>query len=127
LFFWHITLFDEDSDIMGQVSKFSGTYSMATIHFIDTIISDPQIRSGHPIIAGTHVRVIDIIASYTYRGLTIEELAVNFAISVGDVHAALAYYYQHKLDMDTQMQAEAQTADSLLAEFEAQGKLIRLG
>ncbi len=96
------------------------------IHSIDTIVSDPSIRGGQPIIAGTNVRLVDVIASYLYRGLSAEELAVNFALDLGQAHAALAYYYQHKTEIDAQMRADAAKAESLLADFEAQGKLTRI-
>ena len=99
---------------------------MAVIHPIETIISDPSIRGGQPIIAGTGVRVVDLVASYLYRRLTAEELAVNFALDLGQVHAALAYYYQHKAELDSWMRDEETKADKLLAELETQGKLIRL-
>lgn len=99
---------------------------MATIHPIDTIMSDPNNRGGQPIIAGTSIRVVDVVASHIYRGLPPEELAVNFALDMGQVYAALAYYYQHKTDMDTKMRSDAAKAQSLLAAFEAQGKLIRV-
>jgi uncharacterized protein (DUF433 family) len=99
---------------------------MAVVHPIDTIVSDPNIRGGQPIVAGTNVRVSDVIASYLYRGLAAEELAVNFALDMGQVHAVLAYYYQHKSDMDAQMRNEAAEAEKLLTEFEAEGKLIRI-
>jgi uncharacterized protein (DUF433 family) len=99
---------------------------MSIIHPIETIISDPAIRGGQPIIAGTGVRVVDLVASYLFRGLTVEELAVNYALDLGQSHAALAYYYQHKAEMDTWMQNDEAEADRLLAELDAQGKLIRL-
>jgi uncharacterized protein (DUF433 family) len=99
---------------------------MSVIHPIETIISDPAIRGGQPIIAGTGVRVVDLVASYLFRGLTVEELAVNYALDLGQSHAALAYYYQHKAEMDTWMQNDEAQADRLLAELDAQGKLIRL-
>lgn len=98
---------------------------MATIHPIDTIMSDPHNRGGQPIIVETSIRVVDVVASHIYRGLPPEELAVNFALDMRQVYAALAYYYQHKTDMDAKMRADAAQAQSLLDEFEAQGKLIR--
>jgi|SRR5579859_125212 len=100
---------------------------MATIHPIDTIISDPQVRDGQPIIANTSLRVSDVIASHIYRGLSPEELAVNFALDLGQVYAALAYYYQHKAEVDQQMHTEHSKSERLLAELGAQQKLIRLG
>ncbi|MEO8396333.1 MAG: hypothetical protein ABI700_25295, partial [Chloroflexota bacterium] len=68
----------------------------------------------------------DVIASYLYRGLSVEELAVNFALDLGQAHAALAYYYQHKAEIDAQMRADTTKAENLLAEFDAHGKLIRI-
>src|SRR5258706_15408393 len=99
---------------------------MATIHTIDTIVSDPQVRSGRPIIAGTNLRVVDVVASHIYRGLSPEELAVNFALDMGQVHAALAFYYQHKAEIDQQLRDEAARADQILGEIETQKRLIRL-
>ena len=99
---------------------------MTTIHPIDTIVSDPGNRGGQPMIAGTSIRVIDVVASHIYRGLPPEELATNFALDMGQVYAALAYYYQHKPEMDSRMRNDAAVAERLLADFEAKGKLIRV-
>ena len=99
---------------------------MAIIYPIDTILSDPGKRGGQPIIAGTNIRVSDLIASHLYRGQSPDELAVNFALNLGQVYAALAYYYDHKTDMDKIMQVEAAEAEQLLSDFETSGKLIRI-
>jgi uncharacterized protein (DUF433 family) len=99
---------------------------MVIVYSIDTIVSDSDIRGGQPIIAGTGVRVSDLVASYLYRGLSADELAVNFALDLGQVYAALAYYYQHKGEIDAQMREEAADAQRLLTEFDARGKLIRI-
>ena len=98
----------------------------ATIHSINTIVSDPAIRGGQPVIVGTNVRVSDLIASHVYRGQSAEELATNFALNLGQVYAALAYYYQHKAEIDKRMRADAVEADRQLGELERQGKLIRV-
>ena len=66
------------------------------------------------------------IVSYLYRGSIPEELAVSFALDLGQIYAALAYYHQHKAEIDVQMRRDAETAENLLAEFDAEGKLIRI-
>ncbi len=99
---------------------------MSTIHSIDTIISDPNVRGGQPIILGTNVRVSDVITSHIYRSLSPEELAVNFKLDMGQVYAALAYYYQHKTGIDAQMRHDDEKAQRLLNQFDSQGKLIRV-
>ena len=99
---------------------------MAIVHPIDTIVSDPNIRDGQHLIAGTQIRVTDIVASHLYRGLSPDALAVNFTLNLGQVYAALAYYYQHKADIDAQMRANAEQAEQLREQLDAQGKLTRL-
>ena len=97
---------------------------MATIIQLTRLCPFPNIRGGQRSSAGK-VR-LDVIASYLYRGLSVEELAVNFALDLGQAHAALAYYYQHKAEIDAQMRADNAKLTNLLAEFDAQGKLIRV-
>lgn len=38
-----------------------------TVLSIDAMVSDPAIRGSRPIIAGTGVRVMDIVVSHLYR------------------------------------------------------------
>lgn len=97
-----------------------------TVLNIDAIVSDPNIRSGRPILAGTTIRVMDIVASHIYRGFSPEELAVQFRLTLGQVHAALAYYYMHKTEMDSEMCQDAEEAEKLLAELDKKGKLLHL-
>lgn len=99
---------------------------MATVYPISTIVSDPTIHAGQPIIAGTHLRVMDLAASHLYRGLTPDALADNYALTLGQVYAALAYYYQHRAEVDAQMQQEAEAAEHYRQQLEAQGKVTRL-
>ena len=98
---------------------------MVIVHPIDMIVSDPNIRNGQPIISGSRVRVVDLIASHLYRHLTADELATNFNLNLAQVYAALAYYYQNKAEIDTVLRSEAQEAEKYLQELDKQGKLIR--
>ena len=92
---------------------------------ITTIVSDPAIRNGQPVIAGTAVRVSDLATSAIFRNLNAEELAANFGLDMGQVYAALAWYFQNREQIDAQIRAEATHADQLLAELDAQHKVIR--
>ena len=93
---------------------------MVTIHPIDTIISDPDMRDGQPVISGSRVRVVDLIASHLYRQLTADELATNFNLNLAQVYAALAYYYQHKAEIDAVLRSEAQQAEQYLQQLDEQ-------
>ena len=91
----------------------------STVLSIDTIVSNPAVRSGRPIIAGTTLRVQDVAAHHIYRHYTPDELAYQLEISLAQVYAALAYYYEHKEEID------AQLADDL--EFARKAKEEGLG
>ncbi len=91
---------------------------------IEAIVSDPALRGGQPIIAGTSVRVIDLVAYYHYAGKTPEELAAGFSLSLGQVHVALAYYHLHKDEIDAEMRADAELAEQRLQKLARQGRVI---
>lgn len=50
----------------------------------------------------------------------------QFKLTLGQVHAALAYYYLHKSALDDEMRRDQDLADRLQAELAEQGKLGRL-
>jgi uncharacterized protein (DUF433 family) len=97
-----------------------------TVLSIDTIVSDPQIRGGRPIIAGRSVTVSDLAARYLHWGAAAEDLAVQFQLTLGQVHAALAYYYMHKNAIDEEMRRDETLAERLKNELHRQGKLGQL-
>lgn len=99
---------------------------MATVLSINTIVSDPKVRGGRPIIAGTGLRVSDIAAWHTFGGQTAEELAVNFGLNLAQIYAALSYYYAHKDEIDQEIRSNTEEADKWLRELKKQGRLITL-
>jgi uncharacterized protein (DUF433 family) len=97
----------------------------ATVLSIDTIVSDPSVRGGRPSIQGRSITVADLVARHL-RGVSTEELAANFDLTFGQVHAALAYYYIHKHEIDDELRQETETINRLKVELEKQGKLGKL-
>ena len=83
-----------------------------TISIQEFIISDPNLRSGRPVIAGTSLRVLDIAALTNYQGRTPDDIAVSYGLTLAQVHAALAYYYANKAEID----ADLQHQDDLIRE-----------
>jgi uncharacterized protein (DUF433 family) len=62
---------------------------------------------GKPCVAGTRIRVWDVHVWHDLEGRRPEEIAAAFPqLTVADVHAALAYYLDHRVDIEQQM-AEA--------------------
>ena len=90
---------------------------MATVTDIGSLISRrPEIRGGRPCIAGTGVSVRRI-AVWHNMGSTPEEIVNNFDhLSLAQVHAALAYYYANKAEIDADLEAEEREYDALLGQ-----------
>jgi len=73
------------------------------------ISTDPQVMSGRPCIAGTRVRVMDIVGARK-AGVTDEELTEYFSsrpLTLSEIHAALTYYYDHQDEVDAALAEDA--------------------
>lgn len=72
----------------------------------------PEVCGGKPCIAGTRIRVWDIHIMYDVEGRTPAEIVSAYPqLSLADVHAGLAYFLDHRQDIEDQMaQAEAAAA-----------------
>ncbi|MBA3870644.1 MAG: DUF433 domain-containing protein [Anaerolineae bacterium] len=93
---------------------------------IEEIVSNPKVRSGRPVIRGTEIMVMTIVFAHTTGDkLSFEEIAQHYRLPLGQVVAAMAYYYLHQEEMDAQFQRESEETDLLIAELERQGKLHR--
>jgi uncharacterized protein (DUF433 family) len=67
------------------------------------ITADPNVCSGRPCIAGTRVRVMDVVAAFE-QGVALDDLRNYFAtrpLTLGEIHAALAYYNDHKEEVES--------------------------
>ncbi|HLA44328.1 MAG TPA: DUF433 domain-containing protein [Aggregatilineales bacterium] len=84
---------------------------MATVHSIDWIISDEKIRSGRPVISGTTICVADIAVVKVFHRKDADEIAAWFEIPLSKVYAALAYYYDHKDEIDTDIRVRQAIAE----------------
>ncbi len=84
---------------------------MDTIQNIQLIATNPKIRSGRPYIMGTTLEVAVITIARTVYEHTAEQIASDYGISLGQVHAALAYYYEHQAEMDALIAEQARRGD----------------
>lgn len=56
----------------------------------ERIVIDPEIQHGKPVIKGTRVPITRIIGGLA-GGMTIEDVALEYEVSIEDIRAALAY------------------------------------
>lgn len=87
---------------------------MATPTDIKYIVLDPDVLGGRPTIAGHRIGVIHI-ATWIQQGMSPAEIADLFSLSLAEVYAALAYYYDHKEEIDRR----AEEDDARLAAYAA--------
>ena len=61
-----------------------------------TIVRDEKHSNGAPTIEGTGIRVKDIAVAYEHSGYAPDEITQLYPdLTLGEVHRALAYYYDH--------------------------------
>lgn len=79
---------------------------MNTIESIDLIYRNPEVRGGRPCIVGTGLRVIDIVMAMDFADRSPDQLAQDYDISLAQVHAALAYYYENQAEIDADIRED---------------------
>ncbi|MBX9252703.1 DUF433 domain-containing protein [Desmonostoc muscorum CCALA 125] len=89
---------------------------------------------GVPIIKGTTMKVVELVTSRFAYAWSPEELHLNYPqISMSQIHSALAYYWDHKQEIDADMERRFEYAERmrkeagespLVARLRAQGLLI---
>ena len=71
------------------------------------IVSTPDVLGGKPRIEGHRIGVTHIKAWKLSRGMTEAEIAEAYDLPLPAVYAAMAYYYEHKTEIDGQDTREA--------------------
>ena len=89
---------------------------MNTIHRIELIYSNPNIRGGRPCIVGTGLRVLDVVMSMHFGNRSPDQIASDYDISLAKVHAALAYYYENKGEIDDDIREDIRVGRELRKE-----------
>ena len=70
-----------------------------------------------PLIAGTTMKVIELITSVKAYGWTPEELFQSYAhLTLSKIYSALSYYWDHKEELDADMQRRFEYAEKLRLE-----------
>jgi uncharacterized protein (DUF433 family) len=67
------------------------------------IESNPDILGGKPCIAGHRIAVEHVVKWHLHEEQSVDEIARTYGLSHSSIHAALAYYYDHKAEMDRKM------------------------
>lgn len=82
------------------------------------ISKTPGVCGGRACIAGHRIRVMDIVVWNELRGYSPDEIVSMFpGITLGDVHAALTYYFDNIQEIKNDFAAEEAAAKEILAKY----------
>ena len=65
----------------------------------------PGVAGGKPRIAGRRITVRDIVIWHEHLGMSADEISAEHDLTLAEVHAALAYYFDHRAEVDTSIRA----------------------
>src|SRR5437763_1413590 len=94
---------------------------MDTILSINLIATNPEVRGGRPCIAGTGLRVTDVVIATIMHLQSPDEIAAAYGLTLAQVYAALAYYYEHQAELDADIHQQITTAQALKEKHIANG------
>jgi uncharacterized protein (DUF433 family) len=90
------------------------------------VVMTPGTCGGKPRIAGTRIRVRDVV-EWTDQGQTPDEIVAAFPrLSLGDVHGALAFYHDNREFVDRLIREDDEDVEKMMRE-RPPGLLKRLG
>ncbi len=74
---------------------------------------------GVPVISGTGTKVVEVVVEHLAYGWEAGELHEQHPhLSLGQIHSALGYYYDHKAEMDADIQRRLEEAERMKADLD---------
>ena len=70
-------------------------------------------RGGKPRIVGRRITVSDVATWFLQMGLSVDEIVSDYELNHAQVHAALAYYYDHRAEIDAREAAALAETEAL--------------
>lgn len=91
------------------------------------IMRTPDVCGREPRIDGHRIRIRDIVAARDLSGLTPEEIAASVypGLTLAQVYASLAYYEDHRDEIDQAMQNEVQFIEQFLKDHPQMARDVR--
>jgi uncharacterized protein (DUF433 family) len=72
----------------------------------------PEVRGGKPRLSGTRLTVADVVVLHRRLGYSLEEIAGKYDLALSAVYAAMAYYYDHRAEIDQSIDDDAAFAEA---------------
>ena len=87
---------------------------MATVEYGHITVG----ADGVAMLAGTQTKVVEIVVDHLAHGSDAVEIRREFPhLTLGQIHSALAYYYDHKQDVDEDIRQRRLKVEAIRAEI----------
>jgi uncharacterized protein (DUF433 family) len=87
---------------------------MASAIALDQLIAvTPGVCGGKPRIAGRRITVQNIAIWYERLGLSADQIAADYHLSLAEVHAGLAYYFAHRDEVEQSIRDGQSLAEAM--------------
>lgn len=86
---------------------------MSTRTLDQHIDMSPGVLGGKPRIAGRRISVAQIVIWHEWMGKSADEIATEYDLTLADIYAALAYYYDHRTEIDESIRASEAFVDDM--------------
>lgn len=87
-----------------------------------------ELNEDHiPTISGTRMKVVELVVEQQAYGWSPEELHFQHSyLTLGQIHSALAYYWDHREELDLDIQRRLERAEELRGVFQPPELVERL-
>jgi uncharacterized protein (DUF433 family) len=83
---------------------------MSTVEYAHITIGPDNV----PMLVGTRIKVVEIVLDHLVHGWNAEDIHREFPqLSLGQIHSALGYYYDHQEEIDTDIQRRREMAEEI--------------
>jgi uncharacterized protein (DUF433 family) len=89
---------------------------MSTVEYAHITVGPDNV----PMLAGTRIKVVEIVLDHLAHGSDAQEIHREFPhLSLGQIHSALAYYYDHQGEVDADISRRIEQSEEFRGKFEA--------
>ncbi len=83
---------------------------LAETRYEHVVLDDAHV----PLIAGTTMKVIELVLAQAAYGWSAEEIHIQFPyLTLGQIYSALAYYWDHREDLDSNIEKRIEKVDQI--------------
>ena len=85
---------------------------MSTVEYAHITVGPDNV----PMLTGTRIKVVEIVLDHLVHGWEAEDIHREFPqLSLGQIHSALGYYYDHQEEIDADIQRRREMAEEIRA------------